>query len=198
MTEHKFTERISKKSLLHIAINCIRKDRYEKTFINKSNGTLFKRTDVQIMRFKRDKLLKEFFSTYGSINFTMIEIGFDFSVNARTSEILVMLKRNLNKINLEILGYAWIVDKGDIYGQMHFHLVVAIPRIDYKGDTLPNCLKLKFKDKKIHSKFVSNKPKLLEYLLNKEIYYIGKRKRVYGKSRSYYNDYNKSKKNLNN
>jgi len=65
-------------------------------------------------------------------------------------------------------------------GTMHFHLVVAIERLNLKGKTLPKELKITFKDKKIHSAMVSNKPRLMNYLRKKEIYYIGKRKRVWG------------------
>jgi hypothetical protein len=113
----------------------------------------------------------------------MIEIGFDFKVTKRVADILLKLKRNLNKIGVIPLDYFWLVDKGDVFGQMHFHLVVAIDKIDVKGKTLPKELKLNFKEKKVHSKLVSNKQNVKDYLLRKPIFFIGKRKRVYGKSR---------------
>jgi hypothetical protein len=89
----------------------------------------------------------------------MIELGFDFSISEKTSKILLKLKRNLSKINTPLLGYIWLVDKGDVYGNMHFHLVVAIKKMNIRGKKLPDELKLTFKSKKIHSSFVSNKPK---------------------------------------
>ena len=129
-------------------------------------------------------MIEKFNSMYRSVKYTWLEIGFDFSVNTKVSDILLKLKRNLIKMGIPIEGYVWLVDKGNLYGNMHFHLLVAIPRLDLKGKTLPYGLKLKFKGKKVHSSFVTNKPKMIDYLLNKEIYYIGKRKRVYGKSKS--------------
>jgi hypothetical protein len=121
---------------------------------------------------------------YSGIEYTWLEIGFDFSVNLRVSEILLKLKRNLIKIDVPTASFVWLVDKGDLNGNMHFHLLVATPRLDLKGKALPDCLKLKFKNKKIHSSFVTNKPNWIYYLKKKEIYFIGKRKRVYGKSRN--------------
>lgn len=184
MTEFIYKERISNISSLQLDINNIRRPLFEKTFRYSSNGQKFKLTDVQFMKYKRNLILERFNTMYGDVSYTWLEIGFDFSVNTRVSEILFKLKRNLIKIGVPINGFVWLIDKGDLYGNMHFHLLVAIPRLDLKGKTLPDCLKLKFKNKKIHSSFVINKPKMIAYLLKKEIYFIGKRKRVYGKSRN--------------
>ena len=187
MTEHKYSEDLSKKSTSIIEINyinTIRKAKYEKTFSNSITGERFTRNDVQILKYKRNLFIKEFFRKYDSnLDFTMIEIGIDFKITNKASDILLKLKRNLNKIGMTPLEYFWLVDKGDVYGNMHFHLIVAVGRIDLKDKQLPKELKLTFKEKKVHSSFVRNKPKMLEYLLKKEIFYIGKRKRVYGRSR---------------
>lgn len=184
MTEFKYNERLSNISSFQLELNSIRTPLYEKSFRSYTNGQVFKVTDVQIMKYKRNKMIEKFNFLYRGVNYTWLEIGFDFSVNTKVSDILLKLKRNLIKIGVVIEGYIWLVDKGNLYGNMHFHLVVAIPRLDLRGKTLPDCLKLKFKNKKIHSSFVTNKPKMIDYLLNKEIYFIGKRKRVYGKSKS--------------
>jgi hypothetical protein len=184
MTEFIFTERISNISSLQLDINNIRRPLFEKTFRYSSNGQKFILTDVQFMKYKRNLILDKFNSMFSGIEYSWLEIGFDFSVNFRVSEILLKVKRNLLKIGRQIESFVWLVDKGELYGNMHFHLIVAIQRVDIKGKPLPDCLKLKFKEKKIHSKFVKNKPKMIDYLLKKEIYFIGKRKRVYGKSRN--------------
>lgn len=184
MTEFKYNEKLSNISTIQLGLNTIRIPLYEKSFKSYTNGQVFKVTDVQIMRYKRNKIIEKFNSMYRSVKYTWLEIGFDFSVNTKVSDILLKLKRNLFKMGIPIEGYVWLVDKGNLYGNMHFHLLVAIPRLDLKGKTLPNCLKLKFKNKKVHSSFVTNKPKMIDYLLNKEIYFIGKRKRVYGKSKN--------------
>ena len=184
MTEFIYKERISNISSLQLDLNNIRRPLFEKTFKNSSNYQKFKLTDVQFMKYKRNCILDKFNSKYSSIEYSWLEIGFDFSVNVRVSEILLKVKRNLIKIGVPIGGYFWLVDKGDLNGNMHFHLLVSIPRLDVKGKTLPDCLKLKFKSKKIHSQFVTNKPNWIYYLKKKKIYFIGKRKRVYGNSRN--------------
>lgn len=185
MTEHRFTQAISKESI-PLDINNIRVASYLKTFLNKTSGKKFERTDVEIMTYKRNKIFIEFFKFFASNSkYSMMEIGFDFKTSERVSGILLKLKRQLKKLDIAILGYCWLVDKGDM-GNMHFHLVVVIPKLDVKGKTLPNELKLTFNEKKVHSSFVRNKQKLRDYLLRKEIYYIGKRKRVFGKSRFLY------------
>jgi hypothetical protein len=186
MTNHIYTERISKLSFNPLDVNQIRRPLLEKTFKYTANGQKFIVTDVQIMKYKRNLVLHNFNDKFKSTDYTWLEIGFDFSINERVSDVLLKLKRNLLKIEIPIKGYVWLVDKGDKYYNMHFHLLVAIPRLNMAKQKLPDCLKLKFKNKKIHSSFVSNKPKMIEYLLKKEIYYIGKRKRVYGKNRECY------------
>jgi len=188
MSDFLYSKDFSKMSSSIIAfniINSIRKPKLEKTFINKINGQRFIKNEVQIMMYKRNKSIKEFFNRYKSnIKYTMIEIGVDFNSTQRISDILFKLKRQLKKIYITVLGYVWLVDRGE-HGNMHFHLVVTIKKIDVKGRKLPEELKLSFKKKKIHSSLVSNKIRLRNYLLKKEIYYIGKRKRVFGKSRKF-------------
>lgn len=188
MTEYKYSEDLSKKSTSIIELNCIntvRKEKYEKTFINKITGEKFIRNDVQIQKYKRNKFIIDFFDKYKSNSiYTIIEVGIDFRITNRAGDILLKLKRNLNKMGYKPLEYFWLVDKGDIYGNMHFHLVLAIEKIDLKNEQLPKELRLNFKGKKVHSSFVRNKPKFRDYLLKKEIYFIGKRKRVFGKSRT--------------
>ena len=187
MTEFKYSEDTSKKSTSIIELNYInteRKAKYIKTFFNGITGEKFERNDVQILKYKRNIQIKDFFRKYSSnSDYTMIEIGIDFKTTNRVADVLLKLKRNLKKIGLKPLEYFWLVDKGNEFCSMHFHLIVAIDKIDVKGKTLPKAFKLNFKQKKLHSSFVNNKPKMMQYLLKKEIYYIGKRKRIYGTSR---------------
>lgn len=165
------------------AINTERKPRYEKTFYNRITGEKFNTNDVKISRFKRNQILEGFYNRYNEVKYTWIEIGFDFKTTTRIGDVLLKVKRNLNKINLNPLAYVWLVDKGETYGNMHFHLLIAVDRIEIKGQKLPKELKLTFKQRKVHSSFVGSKKKMINYLKKKPIFYIGKRKRVYGKSR---------------
>jgi len=137
MTEHHYTKHLnSKKSLHNIGVNVINSTRIpqlEKIFINKTNGQKFATDEVKIMEYKRNKQITFFGEKYSSNSkYTMIELGFDFSVSVKTSEILLKLKRKLKKLGTPMLGYFWLVDRG-MNGTMHFHLVVGIKRLSLKG-----------------------------------------------------------------
>lgn len=187
MTSHYFTRKTpSYMSLQDREINVINTERiasYEKTFYNRITKERFDTDDVKIMKYKRNKILTDLYQEYKEEKYTWLEIGLDFKTSTRIGDVLLKLNRNLKKINLKSIAYVWIVDKGETYGNMHFHLLVVVNKIELKGSKLPNELKLSFKERKLHSSFVANKKKMIDYLKKKPIFYIGKRKRVYGKSR---------------
>lgn len=187
MTSHYFTRKTpSYMSLQDREINVINTERiasYEKTFFNRITKERFDTDDVKIMKYKRNKILTDLYQEYKEEKYTWLEIGLDFKTSTRIGDVLLKLNRNLKKINLKSIAYVWIVDKGETYGNMHFHLLVVVNKIELKGSKLPNELKLSFKERKLHSSFVANKKKMIDYLKKKPIFYIGKRKRVYGKSR---------------
>ena len=187
MSTHHFTKRTSSyMSFQDREVNVINTERvakYEKTFFNKITQEKFNTDEVKMMRYRRNLMLTDFYQEFKESKYTWLEIGFDFTTTTRIGDVLLKLKRNLKKINLKPLEYVWLVDKGNQYGNMHFHLLVAIDKIELKGSKLPHELKLSFKQRKVHSEFVSNKKKMIDYLKKKPIFFIGKRKRVYGKSR---------------
>jgi hypothetical protein len=189
MVTHHFTELSSKKSFQNkelVYTNQERKPKYVKAFRNKITQEKFVTNEVQIMKYKRNKKITLFFDIYSSYKkFSLIEIGFDFEVTAKISDILRIVKRNIARLNQDFLGYIWLVDRGTENGTMHFHLVVACNKLDFVGKKLPKEMQFKFNEKRIHSSFVKNNEKLKQYLMKKKIYFIGKRKRVFGKSRNY-------------
>lgn len=191
MVIHHYTKLSSKKSLQSkelVYTNQERKPKYTKEFVNITTGKKFKKTDVQIMKYKRNKKITLFFDTYSSCSeFSLIEIGFDYEVTTKASDVLRIAKRNIARLNQDFLGYIWLIDKGTENGKMHFHLVIACNKLDYNGKRLPKEMQFKFNEKKIHSSFVKNNEKLKKYLLNKKIYSLSKRKRFFGKSRKFVN-----------
>ncbi|WP_339836088.1 hypothetical protein [uncultured Flavobacterium sp.] len=189
MTTHYFTELSSKRSTQVIGLyytNQERKPKYKKEFRNKMTDEKFVTNEVQIMKYKRNKKITMFFDTYSSYSkFSLIEVGFDFEVTNKASDVLRIVKRNIARLNQDFLGYIWLIDKGTENGTMHFHLVIACNKLDFVGKKLPKQMQFKFNEKKIHSSFVKNNEKLKQYLMKKKIYFIGKRKRVFGKSRRF-------------
>jgi hypothetical protein len=189
MVKHYFTELSSKKSFQSKELVYTKQDRkpkYIKEFIDLATGKKFKKTDVQIMKYKRNKKITLFFETYAFYSkFTLIEIGFDFEVTNKASDVLRIVKRNIARLNQDFLGYIWLVDKGKENGTLHFHLVVACNKLDFRGKRLPKEMQFKFNEKKIHSSFVKNNEKLKQYLIRKKICPLSKRKRFFGKSRKF-------------
>lgn len=186
MTTRCFTKEISFKSFLDKELNTInteRRARYEKTFFNSITGNKFITDEVKIMRYKRNLLLSDFYQNFRDTKYTWIEIGVDFKTTTRIGDIVLKVKRNLKKIGIKPLSYFWLIDRGEINFNMHFHLIIAVEKINLKGCKLPNELKLTFKERRLHSSFVFNKKKMIDYLLRKPIFYIGRRKRVFGKNR---------------
>jgi hypothetical protein len=187
MSTHYFTMRNSSYlSFQDKELNVINSERiphYDKTFFNKITGEKFNTNEVKMMRYRRNQMLTDFYQEFKESKYTWLEIGLDFKTTTRVADVLLKLNRNLKKINLKSLAYVWLVDKGETNGNMHWHLLVCVDRIELKGNKLPKELKLSFKERKVHSSFVSNKNLMIRYLKKKPIFYIGKRKRVYGKSR---------------
>ncbi len=164
-------------------INTERIPRYDKTFFNKITREKFNTNEVKMMRYRRNQMLTDFYQEFKESKYTWLELGLDFKTTTRIADVLLKLNRNLKKINLKSLAYVWIIDKGITNGNMHFHLLVCVDKIQLKGSKLPKELKLSFKERKVHSSFVSNKNLMIRYLKKKPIFYIGKRKRVFGRSR---------------
>jgi hypothetical protein len=187
MSNHYFTIRTpSYLSIQDKEVNVINTERvphYDKTFLNKKTGEIFITNEVKMMKHRRNQMLTNFYNDYKGTKYTWLEIGVDFKTTTRIADVLLKLNRNLKKMNLKTLSYVWLIDKGTEYGNMHFHLLVSVDRIQIKGSKLPKELKLSFKDRRVHSSFVTNKIRWIRYLKKKPIYYIGKRKRVFGKSR---------------
>lgn len=187
MSTHYFTNRNSSyMSFQDKELNVINTERiphYDKTFFNKITGEKFNTNEVKMMRYRRNQMLTEFYQEFKESKYTWLEIGLDFKTTTRIADVLLKLNRNLKKINLKSLAYIWLIDKSSEYGIMHFHLLVCVDRIQLKGNKLPKELRLSFKERKVHSSFVSKKNLMIRYLKKKPIFYIGRRKRVFGRNR---------------
>jgi hypothetical protein len=108
----------------------------------------------------------------------------DHNQDIKLDRFFFALKKSLNENGSELLGYIRVVDIGKL-GNIHHHIVVAIPKIDVKGKTLPNHLKRTFNNKIVHGGFVKNYKKLMNYYIPKEIIDLGVRKRTFVNSRKY-------------
>ena len=167
-------------------INCKRLPIHLICFYNPLTGHRYYTDDVKLMERKRNSQIDEFFHVFSSESkYTMLEFGFDFEMTDSISKVLLVVKRNFDRMGIPNLGFIWLVDKGEKNGTMHFHLTVATEFLNYSGKKLPKHLKMAFKNKKIHSQFVKDRVRWKKYLKQKDIMYIGKRKRVFSKSRKF-------------
>ena len=187
MSSHHFSTRInsniSNNDIEYNIINTERKATLLKSFKTANPNVKFHTDNVKMIKYNRNKQLTNFYNQFKETKYTWFEIGFDFRTTTRLADIVLKAKRNLSKIGLDPIAYIWIIDKGKRNGLMHYHLLIVTDKIQLKGKQLPKELQLTFKQRIVHSSFVSNKKWIIAYLKKKPIYYIGRKRRVFGKSR---------------
>ena len=165
-------------------LNYPKEPRFEYLLEDKNSGKRFRFNDVDSIKFKRNKMMDIFFKVYKNSKYTLIESSFKKKKKTPISKVLQSIKQKSSNSEFPVLGYIWIIDVGE-NNRMHFHLVVAYPRIDARNKYLPKFLKYKFKNKKIYSRFVESKIGFREYLKLKKVFERGYRKRTYNKSIKY-------------
>ena len=142
-------------------------------------------TDIEVMKFKREIKIKEFFETYKcSIRYSLIEYVIEHQDDEKLDRFFFALKKSLSNQNSKLLGYIRLVDLGN-NGGIHHHIVVAIPKIQIKNKSFPEHLKRTFNGKKVHGEFVRNINKIINYYIPKEIVELGIRKRTFSRSQKF-------------
>lgn len=161
-----------------------RTPKYAKTFLNLETGVLHTATDVDILRSKRNKMIRQFTDTYERL-YTNHEISIISFVVAESnystiSKFLNSISVKLRRKNISKLGYYWLRDVGDKEFQPHFHLIMATSRIaklDFENLFLKKTQKFKVE-------FQKTKSGLKKYLCDKELF--GKKgQRTFGRSRNF-------------
>ena len=180
---HLFTQPFSRRTIQDV--NTIRKVTCIKVFIDDSNSRLISFTDLEVIKYHRERKIKLFFETYScKKKYTLLEYVIDHYQDIKLDRFFFALKKSLKDNGSELLGYIRVVDIGK-FGNIHHHIVVAIPKIDVKGKPLPNHLKRTFNNNVVHGGFVKNYKKLINYYTPKEIIDLGIRKRTFVHSRKY-------------
>ncbi len=142
-------------------------------------------TDIEVMKFKREIKIKEFFETYKcSIRYSLIEYVIEHQDDEKLDRFFFALKKSLLNNNSKLLGYIRLADLGN-NGGIHHHIVVAIPKIQIKNKSFPEHLKRTFNGKKVHGEFVRNINKIINYYVPKEIVELGIRKRTFSRSQKF-------------
>jgi hypothetical protein len=181
--KHLFTQSFSRRTIKDV--NTIRKVTSIKVYLNESNSKRISFTDIEVIKYHRSRKIKLFFETYScKKKFTLLEYVIDHTQDIKLDRFFFALKKSLKENGSELLGYIRLVDIGKL-GNIHHHIVVAIPKIDVKGKTFPNHLKRTFNNNVVHGGFVKNYKKLMNYYIPKEIIDLGLRKRTFAHSRKY-------------
>lgn len=154
-------------------------------FVNVDTGEMFTTTDLAIKKQKRNKVLIGFQETYirllKSKSITLMLIVASVDKYRTVGEFMKELKKKLWRKKVEILGYYWQRDIGELIFKRHFHIMVASTRIG--ADTFNTLLKNK-RTKNYTVELCNNLNGFKDYLKKKEIY-APLNHRAYGKSQHY-------------
>ena len=142
-------------------------------------------TDIEVIKFQREKKIRLFFETYSCRErYSLIEYVIDHNDSDKLDRFFFALKKTLKGNGSELLGYIRLVDIG-LNGGVHHHIVVSIPKINIKGEKLPKHLKRTFNGNIVFGSIVKNISKITNYYIPKEIVELGINKRVFARSRKY-------------
>jgi hypothetical protein len=156
-----------------------------KIYEDETNQNWVKFTDLEVIKYHREIKIKDFFQTYACTKrYTLIEYVIDYNDSDKLDRFFFALKKSLKANNSNLLGYIRLVDIGE-NGRLHHHIVVSIPKINIKGEKLPQHLKRTFNTQKVHGELVKNNNKKMNYYIPKEIVELGVNKRVFARSQKY-------------
>jgi hypothetical protein len=159
------------------------KAKFIKQFVNIVTGEVFVNSDLNIRKYKRNNTVDLFSDVY-ELAYSKNQVSvLSFVVNDdmynSASKFIEMLVKKLKRYNIPKLGHLWVRDVGEIKFEKHFHILVALPRIE--SDVF-NKLFNSRGEKKYKVEFMKTKRGLRNYLKKKELFGI-KGQRTYGRSR---------------
>lgn len=166
-----------KSGLLPLQPKCL------KRYINQITGEISYSTDLSGRQAKKNTIVwafKKFYLTkFKRKDVSLLGIVVDDC--GTISNFIHFLKKKLKRKQINVLGYVWVRDVGEKEWKKHFHLLVAIERID--GKTFKNLFQSK-KTNKYDLQFIRNIKGLSEYCSRKDLYGV-KGQRTYGKSKEF-------------
>jgi hypothetical protein len=159
--------------------------KFRKHFVNLETAEISHITDLESRKYKRNKYLDAFTAVYkqpfSSQKISLLSFVVNESKYKSISQFLNMLSKKLCRKIISKYGYLWIRDVGDNRFERHFHLLIAVSRIDSR--TFQELF-----SKKRHSEyeveFFRNIRGLKSYLKKKNLY-GAKKKRAFGKSKEF-------------
>lgn len=167
-------------------INCHRQPKEVKEIVNIITGELKVVTDLDRIKKNRRIAVTLFFDYYSLLyelkDVTLLEVVLPIRNGESVSKFTKHIKRVLSKTKTPLLGYCWIRDIGQDFAAPHFHIVLAIHRIDIKGGKLPTYLKFGDFWGGASTSTVKSVKKTQSYYLKKGVPNTENRQRTYGRS----------------
>ncbi len=157
----------------------------ELIFQNNNTGQFITTTDLNIKLFKRNRKFYEFFNTYYR-KFKNDEISiliFIYSINIYKSPSIALkeIRKKMKKNMIQELGYIGLRDIGEKLFKLHFHIMLALTKIndeDYKK------IMGNKRSKNYEFEFCQDIGSFTNYLTRKEIY-APRKKRSYFSSKQF-------------
>ena len=167
-------------------INCHRQPKEKKEIVNTITGELIIVTDLDRMKKKRRIAITRFFDYYHHFyknkEVSLFEVVLPIKNGESISKFTKHAKRVLSKTKTPLLGYCWIRDIGEDFAAPHYHIVIAVSRVNMKGAKLPEYLKFGDFWDEARTSTVKSVKKIQNYYLKKGIPNTQNRQRTYGKS----------------
>ena len=159
--------------------------KYKKIFANTDSGEIREITDLDSKKYRRNVYFNLFNTSYWQPylkkEISILAIVVNQSAYSTITKFINTISRKFKRKGINILGYIWARDIGEVKFEKHFHLIMAVSRVEKK---LFKELFFKKKDSDYEVQFVNKTKGIISYVKRKELYGLEK-ERSYGRSRKF-------------
>lgn len=142
-----------------------------KEFINLYTGDVFSINSIDEKKKRRQDKLFQFSSIYLSLWETKRISIFSMVASEKhytsASKFINMIKRKFKRKSVDVFGYIWIRDVGDIKFKQHFHILIATTTVN---SSLYEVLFSNIDDNRYSVEQLKTKYGMIKYLNKKEIF----------------------------
>lgn len=157
-------------------------------FIDKESNIVSSTTDIRRTMYRRNKKIEAFYQayqkSYADNSVSIIDVYLPIETEKDSFKRFSMrLRRVFSNGEYKLLGYVWVRDIGENKFKHHYHVLIALSKVNVQGEKLPATLKFSSFWKGSRSRFVMSFYKAKEYLKCKFIPENCYNFRCYGYSR---------------
>jgi len=159
--------------------------KYTKTLVNTYTGEIYETNDLKYKKNKRRKMIYEFTNVYSkpylNKELSILTISVNQSSYMKIQKFLNTIIKKLKRKGIEKLGYIWVFDIGYKKFEKHYHLIMAVSRIE---KTLFYELFNKKHNSNYEVEFMKTRYGMFRYLDKKDFFGVHKQKN-FGRSRKF-------------